>query len=379
ESEITERKLQEEALIRSEAKLSAVMNNIPDFIFYKNIDGVYEMGNESMARFLNISPKEIEGKTDFDLHSKAVAEAIIRDDKELMRLKQTRTVEGEIEIEGKEKVLLETTKAVIQDQNGMVKGLVGVSRDVTAIKKAKEKEAAYIKDLEKINQELDQFAYIVSHDLKAPLRAINNLSTWIQEDLEDKMDQDTHEQFALLRGRVLRMEGLINGILQYSRAGRITATEQTVDLNELVKEITDALSDGYKANIEIDENLPIIETEKVALDQVFSNLISNALKYNNKELAQVKISSKTNGQFHHFRIEDNGPGIAKEFREKVFVIFQTLNARDEVESTGVGLAIVKKIIEDKGGKLYIDDSELGGAAFNFSWPKVYTKKQQNVN
>ena len=175
------------------------------------------------------------------------------------------------------------------------------------------------------------------------------------------------------------MEGLINGILQYSRAGRITAAEQTVDLNHLVKEITEAVSDGYKAEIEIDEKLPTIETEKIALDQVFSNLISNALKYNDKEVAQVKISSKANGQYHHFKIEDNGPGIDEEFREKVFVIFQTLNARDQVESTGVGLAIVKKIIEDKGGELYINDSALGGAAFNFSWPKQYTKKQQNVN
>lgn len=248
--------------------------------------------------------------------------------------------------------------------------------DISKIKDAEEETMAYAKNLEKINKELDQFAYVVSHDLKAPLRAINNLSEWIEEDIEEVMDEDTKNNMNLLRSRVKRMEGLINGILEYSRVGRIKAKISHVELNQFFHDLKEANQTKENIQFDIPQNLPTIHTERVTLYQVLQNFISNAIKYNTSDSIKVKIRFEIHPPFYYFSICDNGPGIAKEYIEKIFVIFQTLQARDKIESTGVGLAIVKKIVEDKGGEIKVN-SEIGkGSTFKFSWP-IIIKNETN--
>lgn len=242
--------------------------------------------------------------------------------------------------------------------------------DISKIKDAEQETMAYAKNLEKINKELDQFAYVVSHDLKAPLRAINNLSEWIEEDLEEAMDEDTKNNMKLLRSRVNRMEGLINGILEYSRVGRIKAKISHVELNQFFNDLKEASQTKDNIEFDIPDELPTIHTERVTLYQVLQNFVSNAIKYNTSESVKVKIRFEINPPFYYFSVSDNGPGIAEEYLEKIFVIFQTLQARDKIESTGVGLAIVKKIVEDKGGEIIVN-SEIGkGSTFKFSWPII---------
>nr|WP_275973977.1 PAS domain-containing protein [Argonema galeatum] len=224
-------------------------------------------------------------------------------------------------------------------------------------------------DLEKRNQELDQFAYIVSHDLKAPLRAIANLSQWIEEDLQDLLTGDTRHQMNLLRGRVHRMEGLIEGILTYSRVGRVQTSKEIVDVGTLLQNIIDSLAPPPTFTITVESEMPVFATEPLPLEQVFANLISNAIKHHHRTDGHIEISVQDRGDFYEFVVRDDGPGIDPQYHEKVFAIFQTLVPRDRVENTGIGLSLVKKIVEDKGGSVRLESHQDRGATFRFTWPK----------
>jgi len=223
--------------------------------------------------------------------------------------------------------------------------------------------------LEKRNQELDQFAYVTSHDLKAPLRAIANLSHWIEEDIQAQLTDETRHQMALLRGRVHRMEALINALLQYSRAGRMNQKPELVKVDSLLSEVIDSLAPPPEFKVIVAPGMPTLITELLPLQQVFTNLMGNAIKHHHRRDGQVKISVLDQGDAYEFSVADDGPGIAPEYHGKIFVIFQTLQARDKVENTGVGLALVKKIVESKGGNIQLESTEGQGSTFRFTWPK----------
>jgi PAS domain S-box-containing protein len=257
-------------------------------------------------------------------------------------------------------------------------GYIGTFVDISQRVEAEKKLKSYMRDLEKINAELDQFAYVVSHDLKAPLRAINNLSEWIEEDISDLLDGDNKEQFKLLRGRVHRMEGLINGILSYSRAGRIKTTKERFLVKTVVEELCDTLrlTQSTQFVVQGDPTLELV-SERITLGQILQNLISNGIKYNDKEQIIITIGWTENDSHVELFVKDNGPGISAEFHDRIFVIFQTLQSRDEVESTGVGLAIVKKIVDEKGGTIRVESTMGEGSTFFFTWPKIETKEIEN--
>ncbi len=219
------------------------------------------------------------------------------------------------------------------------------------------------------NQELDQFAYVASHDLKAPLRGIGNLSDWIEEDLGENVPQGVREKMKLLRGRVHRMEALIDGILDYSRAGRVRHKPEQVDVGRLLKEVLELLAPPAGVAVFVEPRMPVLDTERVPLQQVFLNLVSNAIKHARSEHPRIEVLVRPEGAFHRFTIKDNGPGIAPEFQERIWGIFQTLEARDKVEGTGIGLSVVKKIVESRGCKAWVESVAGEGAAFHFTWPK----------
>jgi len=271
--------------------------------------------------------------------------------------------------------------------DGSIREWVGTCTDITERKaseealKARAEELTYLTTvlsrtnlaLEKRNQELDQFAYVASHDLKAPLRAIANLSEWIEEDIKDFLTLDTQYQMNLLRGRVHRLEALIDGLLAYSRVGRLQLNIVTVSISALLDEVIDSLSPPQTFKIEIEPNIPTLLTERLPLEQVFSNLISNAIKHHPGTDGRIQISCCDMGNFYQFAVADDGSGIAPEYHEKVFGIFQTLEARDKSENTGIGLAIVKKIVENQGGTVWLESQVGKGATFHFTWPKQPTK------
>jgi PAS domain S-box-containing protein len=280
-------------------------------------------------------------------------------------------------------VWLRNRAYIVRDPLGGVRKLRGLMLDITEAKQAQEALSSRADELarlttvltqmnvtlEKRNQELDQFAYFISHDLKAPLRAIANLSQWLEEDLSDKLTEDTKRQMDLLRSRVYRMENLINGLLQYSRAGRVKTELQTVSVETLLSEVIDSLAPPPDFTIEIGPGMPVMKTSRILLEQVFANLIGNAIKHHNRPPGFVKVSVRESGEFYDFSVADNGPGIAPQYHDKVFVIFQTLLPRDQRENTGIGLSLVKKIVESEGGTVRLESQEGQGTTIRFTWPK----------
>ena len=223
--------------------------------------------------------------------------------------------------------------------------------------------------LEKRNRELDEFTSVVSHDLKAPLRAIHSLSEWIEEDLEDKLDEDTRQNFKLLKNRVERMQVFIQSLLEYSRIGREKTLPEKFAVKNLLVDIIDSLDPPETFTIEIDEGMPTLKTQKIALEQVFANLIGNAIKHHHTQAGKIKISVTKTLRFYNFTVADNGAGIAPEHQERIFGIFQTLSSKDSQENTGIGLSIVKKIVENQGGKIELESWVGKGTTFRFSWRK----------
>ncbi|WP_437576182.1 PAS domain S-box protein [Sorangium sp. So ce887] len=248
-------------------------------------------------------------------------------------------------------------------------GTVIELRDITEQKRAEAERERLITALERSNKELDQFAYVASHDLKAPLRGIANLTQWIEEDLAGTLGGASREHMTLLRGRVRRMEALIDGILDYSRAGRLRHALEPVDVGQILADVVELIAPAPEASVEVAPGLPVLRTERIPLQQVFMNLISNALKHARRADARVRVGHRDAGLHHEFFVEDNGPGIAPEFHERVWGLFQTLEARDKVEGTGIGLSVVKKIVESRGGRIWIDSPRGPGATFRFTWQK----------
>ena len=253
--------------------------------------------------------------------------------------------------------------------DGGVLEWVGVHADVTAELAARAQREALIAALERSNRDLDQFAYVASHDLKAPLRGISNLSSWIEDDLAAVMTPGAREQLALLRGRVQRMEALIDGVLQYSRAGRSRAAPERVDTGALAREAVELLAPPPAARVEVADGMPAVVAERVPLQQLFLNLVGNALKYAGRADPVVRVGWRAERPgWLRFSVADNGPGIAPQYHDRVFGIFQTLQSRDRVEGTGIGLAVVKKIVEGQGGRVWVESAEGAGATFHFTWP-----------
>lgn len=223
-----------------------------------------------------------------------------------------------------------------------------------------------IRELENRNVELNKFAYVVSHDLKAPIRGITNVIKWIEEDLSSEISLEMRKYLDIIPQRTKRMEDLINGLLNYARISERTQTAKT-DSNSLVREIADSIV-PRNFSVQI-SNMPILNCERIRLEQVFSNLISNAVKYTSTQKGVIIIDCTETEGHYQFSVKDNGIGIEPEYHGKIFEIFQTLREKDEKESTGIGLAIVKKIIEEQNGIIYIN-SKLGqGSEFVFTWPK----------
>jgi len=224
------------------------------------------------------------------------------------------------------------------------------------------------KTLELKVKDLDDFAYIASHDLKAPLRGISIMSGFLLKDYKDKLGSEGQEQLTLLSEQVIKMNNLIDGILQYSREGRKNDKKSSVDANALVQDIILLLSPPDNVKITIENKLPVIIGNNTSVQQVFQNLISNAIKHADKPQVEIKIGCvKKDSKLWQFYVSDNGPGIEEKYFTKIFQLFQTLKSNNSGENTGVGLSIVKKIIENYGGKVWVESKVGEGTTFYFTW------------
>lgn len=226
------------------------------------------------------------------------------------------------------------------------------------------------KQLQKANEKLDQFVQMVSHDLKEPIMNMQAVSEWLQEDLSEKDYPNLGSNLNLMQERIAAMGKIVTGLLEYAMTNIQDLPKQEVHIGQLVQQILRGQDKAKDFTISVSENLPTLFTEKILIQQVLTNLISNAIKYHDTGHGQLSIGFEQAGQMYTFYVQDNGPGIAPEHHQRIFGLYERL-LRDANRSkgTGIGLATVKKIVEDKGGQVWVD-SELGrGARFFFTWPK----------
>tara|TARA_R110002049_G_scaffold2750_4_gene22031 strand:+ start:230900 stop:232921 length:2022 start_codon:yes stop_codon:yes gene_type:complete len=224
------------------------------------------------------------------------------------------------------------------------------------------------RELARSNEDLNSFAYVASHDLRSPLRAIDNISSWIVEDVGDQIPDESKEHLGELRRRVRRMEQLLNELLEYSRVGLGFAKVSETDLSELVNEMTDLLDLPADANVVIDGETPVIRTDRGLLSRVLLNLLSNAIKYRSDKPLTIHCQCDIDGDVATFRVRDNGIGVAPEFHSRIFEMFKRLHRQSEIEGTGMGLALVKKIVNQVGGTIDIESAVDEGSTFFFTWP-----------
>jgi len=226
------------------------------------------------------------------------------------------------------------------------------------------------KELKRSNSELNDFAYVASHDLKAPLRGIMQLSSWIEEDIAEFADDETKNNLALLMSRTSRLESLLEDLLTYSRIGSKMGDVQLVNIRKLILNIFDLQSPSNIVSIICDESLPEFETNSTPLETIFRNLINNAIKHNNNEnRLTINISAIEHATYYEFSVKDNGAGIPKQYHKQIFELFKTLKPRDEVEGSGMGLAIIKKLLDYQNCKITVVSDDKSDTCFTFTWPK----------
>jgi len=224
-------------------------------------------------------------------------------------------------------------------------------------------------ELKRLNDELSQFAHVVSHDLKAPLRAIVTLADFIVLDHKDGLRSTGKEQLELLKGRTKRMGDLIEGILQYSQVEIEKSSSSKVKVQTVVSLVLNTLAPEDHINITVQANLPIIYADKIRIQQVFQNVLSNAIKYCDQNDGKIELGCTDANDFWEFYVKDNGAGIDEKYHDRIFKIFQTLRPRDEMENTGIGLTITKKIVETYGGNIWLKSAKDTGTIFYFTLPK----------
>ena len=256
------------------------------------------------------------------------------------------------------------------DESGKVRGVFSVATDISRRRKMELELEAKQAELMRSNKDLEQFAYVASHDLKAPLRAIELLVQWITEGLAGYDSNNVQENLGLLGKRTQRLNRLLDDLLAYSRAGRKVGAHRLTDAHALVLDVAQLINPPATISISVEGQLPKFPTYPAPLEQVFRNLISNAVKHHPGPEGRIAVSCEDDGDRYVFTVADDGEGIPTEYADRVFEMFQTLKPRDQVEGSGMGLAIVNRIVQWQGGRVWFEPAPAGrGTVFKFQWKK----------
>ena len=360
-----------ERVASQKEELRLILDNVPARILYKDDKNRILRLNQRAADSMGLSVEEAEGADCYELFPEMAAK-YHADDLEVLQSNEPKL--GIIERYTPQNGghgWVRTDKVPFVNRKTGERHVLASIVDITELKQAETQLAAQAEDLRRSNAELEKFAYVASHDLKAPLRGIDNLATWIEEDLEEA-SEETRENLHLMRGRIARLEALLDDLLAYSRVGRGKHAVAEVDVTDLVHEIADLQEGANSFELDIAEPLPVFETARAPLRQVLINLIGNAAKHCDKPGVRISVRAEVSDEFFAFEVTDDGPGIEVIHQEKIFEMFQTLRPRDMVEGSGMGLAIVKKLIESVGGHIHVrsDPAQAPGATFRFTWPRV---------
>ncbi|CAL2081819.1 PAS domain S-box protein [Tenacibaculum sp. 190524A05c] len=348
-------------------RYSNIIANLKLGLVELSADSKVLSANKSFVKMTGFNEEEILGKDLRRLFKKEKIKNLIQQRNQDKREGKTGSYEFKfLNNLNEEKVLL-VSAAPNFTIRGEIIGSIGIILDITHIKKLESQKEELLKTLERRNVELEEYAHIVSHDLKSPLRSISALTSWLKEDYGDKLGSDGEKNINLIQEVVQKMEALINDILNYSSIKEKSTDLENVNVYELVSDIKKLLYVPKHINVNIDENLPVIRADKVRLQQLFQNLISNAINYSDKEEGYVNINYREKKKYHVFSVADNGVGIAKEYHDKIFKVFESLG--DHKDSTGIGLSIVKKIVDVYDGRIWLESEEGVGTTFFIEFKK----------
>jgi len=368
--DVTEKQYLEERLQVTESRMQQLVDGVPGL--FSCIDRDYRV------QFMSSRYREIFGRSMVELLGKSMRELIGEEMFSERKARYDRALAGQTVSHEGSRVMPDSseryyaiTHQPYRDHNGNIQGVISLAIDITerrAIERALEIKSD---ELSRSNHDLEQFAYVASHDLKAPLRAIEVLAEWLREDLCDYEEGEVQENLALLKKRTGRLNRLLDDLLAYSRSGRQVGDLRRVDTREMAEDIGTILGGPATLRVIADESLPVLTTYHAPLEQVLRNLINNAIKHHPTGEGQIRVSAQDRGDSVMFAVEDDGEGIPEEYAEKVFQMFQTLQPRDEREGSGMGLAIVKRIIDWQNGRIWFHPGPGGrGTVFKFIWNKL---------
>jgi len=370
--DFTERKRAEEALKESEKRFGDIALSSADWIWEVDANGKYVFTSGRVKQILGYSPGELIGKTPFELMPEEEAKNIGQIFGQIVAKKEmivdlenwNLTKNGEL-------VCLLTSGVPILDNTGSLIGYRGVDKDITERKQAGEALQRTMAELERSNAELEQFAYIISHDLQEPLRMVASYTQLLEKRYKDKLDADAEEFIAYAVDGAKRMQNLILGLLSYSRVGTRGKPFEPTECETVFKQALDNLKvtiDESGAGVTHDP-LPRVMADETQLVQLFQNLLGNAIKFRGEEQPRIHVSAKQDSNECLFSVSDNGIGINPGYFDRIFVIFQRLHGREEYPGTGIGLSVCKRIVERHSGRIWVESQPGEGSTFYFTIPR----------
>ncbi|MBN1867580.1 PAS domain-containing protein [Candidatus Sumerlaeota bacterium] len=373
------RTLQERDLLRS------LVDTLPDLVYFKDSDSRFLFDNVAHHRHLGVSGREkTTGKTDADFYPSELADRYHADEIEMFKTGRPllNHEEPTRDWEGREKWIL-TTKIPWRDAEGKIAGVVGIGRDITELKRTREELQKAHKELtlkaeevESANIELSQYAYVVSHDLKAPLRAMRNYADFLAEDLEGSLTGEQKQYLEGIANAVMRAERLVEDLLTLSRLGtQMNASIEKIETRSALTNLIHSLGLPRDVEIQWEGEWPVIETSPLLFNQVFQNLILNGVKFNRSPQKRLVLNSEQLGHHQYqFSISDNGIGIDPRHHSRIFNVFQRLHTSEEYEGTGIGLAIVRKAATLMHGSVQVESSAGKGSTFHIVLPSNHGQK-----
>ena len=374
--DVTDRHQLEARLHSTEDRLQHLADGVPGLFSY--------IDHEYRVQFMSSQYRSIFGRDADELVGKHIADIIGRDAFAERRPRYDAALAGQTVHHESSRVMPDGRSVYFtiahvphRDRAGEVCGVMSLAIDITDRRNIEEALQRKSDELERSNKDLEQFAYVASHDLKAPLRAIEVLVQWLREDLRDTQTGEVQENLGLLEQRTQRLNCLLDDLLEYSRAGRKVGDTRKVNTREMVADIATLLAPPAGLRVEADDSLPTLDAHAAPLEQVLRNLINNAIKHHPAEQGLVRVYAQDQGDSVMFAVEDDGAGIPQEYAEKVFQMFQTLQPRDDREGSGMGLAIVQRIIDWQGGRIWFHPGPgERGTVFKFIWNKLTDESVQ---
>jgi PAS domain S-box-containing protein len=313
----------------------------------------------------------LSGYTDSELYGKKLGELLHVSDPTIIPEHQKKRLQGisdtyevNVQVKGGQKKHWLISGAPRYNEKGQVIGSIGIHLDITDQYELSKQKEQLLRDLKSSNEGLQEYAHVVSHDLKSPLRSISALASWLEEDFAHKLGPEGLSQLALMQDKIASMDQLITGILRYSSIGSEKVSFEICHTLELINHLKTTMYWPEQIDLSFKGVMPAIMADKIQLQQLFQNLLSNAIAHVDKSMGQIEIGYSDLGELHEFSIKDNGVGIPKAYQEKIFEIFETLGTRSG--SSGIGLSIVKKIVQLHGGSIWVKSKYGAGATFYFT-------------